>query len=186
MQTDREGIIERELHKLPQLRPPAQLNTALRVLASRECQAVLDTRGSRWQRIWNAWKFRLELLLNPLTLPATGGVFSSFVLFALLSLTIATSTQPVGYEVPVIYADQNGATLVPLQLRSEVMVTFSLDGSGHITDYTVLDGSDSFVGATPHMQHAPIPIPEFPNVLALAQPISSDVSIRFMPLVFRQ
>jgi hypothetical protein len=186
MQKYQEGVIERELHKLPAAHPPAQLRTALRVLASRECQAVVDTRGSRWQRLWQAWTFRLELLLNPLTLPATGGLFSSFVLFALLSLTIASSTQPVGYEVPVIYADQNGATLVPLQLRSEVMVTFSLDRSGHITDYTVHDGSGFFVGPESHIQDRIIPVPEFPNVLALAQPISSDVSIRFMPLLFRQ
>jgi hypothetical protein len=186
MKKDQEGIIERELQKLPQVRPPSQLRTALSVMGSRECQAVLDTHGSRWRRLWQAWRFRLELLLNPLTLPATGGVFSSLVLFALLSLTIAGGTPPVGYEVPVIYADQNGTTLVPLQLRSEVMVTFSLDGSGHMTDYTVHDGSDSFVGAMTHIQDRTIPIPEFPSVLAVAQPISRDVSIRFMPLVFRQ
>lgn len=186
MEPDREGNIQKELHKLPQVRPPAELRTALRVMASRERQVMLQTHGSRWLRLWQGWKLRLELLLNPLTLPATGGLFSSFVLFALLSLTIGRTTRVVAYEVPVIYADQNVANLVPVQLRSDVIVTFSLDGHGHITGYLVNNGPESFVGNANLLQARAIPIPAFPSVLALAQPITSDISIRFTPLVFRQ
>jgi hypothetical protein len=186
MEPDREAIIRKELLKLPQVRPPAELTTALRVMASHERQAVIQTRGSRWERWWRAWKFRLELLLNPVTLPATGGLFSSFVLFALLSFTIGRTTRVVAYEVPVIYADQNVANLVPVELRSDVIVTFSLDGHGHITDYSVNNGPESFVGNASRLQARNIPLPEFPSVLALAQPITRDVSIRFTPLVFRQ
>jgi len=186
MEPDREGSIQKELRKLPQVRPPTELRTALRVMASRERQAVIETRGSRWQRWWHAWKFRLELLLNPFTLPATGGIFSSFVLFALLSVTIGRTTTVVTYEVPVIYADENVANLVPVELRSDVIVTFSLDGHGHITDYAVNNGPESFVGNANTLQARNIPLPEFPSVLALAQPITSDVSIRFTPLLFRQ
>jgi hypothetical protein len=79
------------------------------------------------------------------------------------------------------------ANLVPLELRSAVIVTLSLDGNGRITDYAVRDGSASFVGDAMRLQQARnISIPEFPSVLALAQPISSDISIRFTPLLFRQ
>jgi hypothetical protein len=185
MQPDREDMIQNELQKLPQVQPPGHLTTSLRVIASRECQAMASTRGSRWQRLWQAWKFRLELLMNPFTLPATGGVASSLLLFALLSLTISRTGQVVGYEVPVIYADQTVANLVPLELRSSVIVTFSLDRKGHITDYAVNDGSDSFVGDATRLQAKSISIPEFPSVLALAQPITSDISIQFTPLLFR-
>lgn len=181
-----EAIIQRDLRKLPQARPPAHLSTALRVMASRERQALLNTRGSRWQRFWAVWKFRLRELMTPLTIPATGGFVSSFVLFAALALTISSTSRVVAYEVPVMYSDSMDANLVPVELRSSVVVTLSLDGNGRITDYAVRDGSASFVGDPAHLQTKPIPIPEFPTVLALAQPISSDISIRFTPLLFRQ
>lgn len=179
-------MIQNELRKLPQEGPPAYLRTALRVIASRERQAVLDTRGSRWQRFWRVWKFRMNELMSPFTIPATGGFVSSCLLFALFALTISRTSQIAAYEVPVMYADRISANLVPVELRSAVIVTFSLDGNGRITDYAVNDGSDSFVGDATRLQARNIPIPEFPNVLALAQPISSDISIRFTPLLFRQ
>jgi hypothetical protein len=187
MDSNREHMIRNELRKLPQERPPASLRTALCVIASRERQTLLDTRGSRWQRFWQVWKPRLNELVSPFTIPATGGFFSSCVLFALLALTIGRTTQVVAYEVPVMYADRADANLVPVELRSSVIVTLSLDGKGRITDYGWReDGSDSFVGDAAHLQGPNIPIPEFPSVLALAQPISSDISIRFTPLLFRQ
>lgn len=179
-------MIENELRKLPQACPPAHLTTAIRVMASRERQAVVETHGSRWARVWSAWKFRLDEMMRPFTIPATGGLVSSFLLFALLGLTIGHTGRVAAYEVPVLYADRTDANLVPVELRSAVIVTFSLDGNGRITDYAVHDGSDSFVGDATHLQGRNIAIPEFPSVLAMAQPISSDISIRFIPLVFRQ
>lgn len=187
MDSNREAMIEKRLGNLPQVRPPAHLRTALLVLASKERQAVEETRGSRWQRFWLAWKFRLNELFNPVTIPATGGLFSSCILFALLALTIGRTTQVVAYEVPVVYADtHNEANLVPVELTSCVVVLLSLNGDGRITDYSVRDGADSFVGDANMLQAKNITMPEFPSVLAVAQPISSDISIRFTPLLFRQ
>lgn len=186
MDLDQDHMIENKLRKLPQARPPAHLTAAIRVMASRERQAVVETHGSRWERIWNAWKFRLNELMKPFTIPATGGLASSCLLFALLGLTIGQTGRVAAYEVPVLYADRIDANLVPVELRSSVIVTFSLDGNGRITDYAVRDGSDSFVGDATHLQARNIAIPEFPSVLALAQPVSSDISIRFIPLLFRQ
>ncbi len=186
MELDQEVMIRKDACKLPQVQPPSQLKMALRVMASRERQIVVETRGSRWQRFWSVWKFRLSELMTPFTIPATGGFVSSIFLFAALALTISHTTQIVSYEVPVMYADRFGANLVPVELRSSVIVTLSLDGNGRITDYGWHDGSDSFVGDPTRLQAQNIPMPEFPSVLAMAQPISSDISIRFIPLVFRQ
>jgi hypothetical protein len=186
MEPEREHMIAKELRKLPQAQPPKRLTAALLVLASRERQSLLETDGSRWQRIWDSWKFRLKELMRPFTIPATGGVVSSCCLFAFLALTIGQTGRVAAYEVPVLYADRIDANLVPLELRSAVIVTFSLDGHGRITDYAVHDGRDSFVGDASQLQARNIALPEFPSVLALAQPISSDISIRFTPLLFRQ
>jgi hypothetical protein len=121
-----------------------------------------------------------------MALPATGGVLSSLVLFSSLTFTINSSGQIASYEVPVLYADRASANLVPLELRSSVMLTLSLDGAGRITDYSVRDDSGSFAGDAMRLQRNNISMPEFPSVLALAQPVNGDVSILIRPIVFRQ
>jgi hypothetical protein len=161
---------------------PSPLRTELLIMASRERKL---SRHSRFERLWNRWKFRLNEMMRPLTIPATGGVLSSLVLFAALALTISTTTRAVGYEVPVIYADRVNPNLVPVELRSSVVLTLSLDGKGRITDYAVRDGSDSFVGDPSRLQYNNIALPEFRTVLAMTQPVSRDISISFTPLVFR-
>ncbi len=170
---------------LPHPTSPRELRTALSVSASQERQAIVNHLGSRLTRIWNQWRFRVDQILRPLTIPATGGLLSSFILFGALAFAIETSGRIVSYEVPVMYADRADANLVPLQLRSSVVLTLSLDGNGRITDYTVRDGSASFVGDATRLQDNNISLPDFPSVLALAQPINRDVSILFRPLVFR-
>jgi Putative zinc-finger len=171
---------------LPTPVAPVSLRSKLLVLASKERQILVETDGSRWLRLWNSWKFRMRGLMQPFTIPATGGVLSSVLLFGALALTIGTTTRQVGYEVPVLYAERMDANLVPLQLRSSVVLTLSLDGRGRITDYAVRDGSGGFVGDATRLQYNNIPMPEFPSVLTLAQPTSGDIRISFVPIVFRQ
>ncbi len=171
---------------LPRPVAPSSLRSKLQVMASRERQLQIETDGSRLRRLWNGWKFRMDQLMRPLTIPATGGVVSSVLLFGALAFTIGTTTRQVAYEVPVIYADRVDANLVPLQLRSSVVLTLSLDGRGRITDYEVRDGSGGFVGDASRLQYNNISMPEFPSVLALAQPTIGDIRISFTPIVFRQ
>ena len=161
---------------------PSPLRTELLIMASRERKL---SHSSRLERLWNRWKFRVNEMMRPLTIPATGGVLSSLVLFGALALTISTTTRAVTYEVPVIYADRTDPNLVPVQLRSSVVLTLTLDGKGRITDYAVRDGSDSFVGDPSRLQYNNIALPEFRTVLAMTQPVSRDISISFTPLLFR-
>ncbi len=178
--------IRSTLGDLPVPRPPAHLRTALRVKASHQRRTLARHDGSRLKQLYKEWSFRFNQIMRPLTIPATGGLLSSVVLFAALAFTISTTTRAVTYEVPVIYADHSGANLVPLQLRSSVVLTLSLDGNGRITDYAVHDASASYVGNPMLLQGNNIALPDFPSVLALAHPISRDISIEFTPLVFRQ
>ncbi len=174
------------LANLPQSLPPAHLRTALRVRASQERQVIETHRGSRLQQLWDNWRFRLDQWMRPLTLPATGGILSSLLLFTLLASNIATSAQEANYEVPVLYGDHVDANLIPVQLRSSVILTLSLNGNGRITDYAFQDASASFVGDVGHLQRNNISVPAFPGVLALAQPINEDISIKLTPLFFRR
>jgi len=174
------------LQSLTVVKPPAQLRAALQVAASRERQALAEGSSSRIKRIWNRWLFRMDDFMRPITLPATGGLISSILLFGALSVTIGTTTPVSNYEVPIMYADHWGANLVPFQLRSSVVLTLNLDGKGRITDYEVREGSSSFVGDTTRLQYNNIAVPNFPSVLAVAQPINRGISISFTPIVYRQ
>ena len=174
------------LRKLPHLKTPSSLGTALRVRASQERSAVEQNEGSRLMRLWQAWLFRMDELMRPITLPATGGLLSSIILFGALTFTIGTATRQANYEVPVLYGDVMNANLVPMQLRSSVTLTLSLDGTGHITDYAFGDKSASFVGDAARLQYRNIAVPNFPSVLTVTSPINRDISIKFEPLVFRR
>jgi hypothetical protein len=176
------AAVRSTLRSLGQPMPPARLRTELLVIASR---AQEEASCSRLERLFVRWKFRLNEILRPLTIPATGGLLSSFILFAALAFTISATTHVVTYEVPVLYANTVDANLVPVELRSSVVLTLSLDDKGRITDYAVRDGSDSFVGDPGRLQHNSIVLPEFRTVLAMTQPVSRDISISFTPLVFR-
>jgi hypothetical protein len=50
----------------------------------------------------------------------------------------------------------------------------------------VKDGSNSFVGNPNRLESNNISLPQIPSVLAMAQPISSDIRISLTPIVYRQ
>ena len=185
LEFDQARAVRSSLGRLPLPKPPSHLRLALRVKASQERVALEKHQGGRWVRLWESWLYRLDELMRPLTIPATGGLLSSLILFGALTFTIGTTTASANYEVPVLYADQMEANLVPMDLNTSVLLTLSLDGKGHITDYAFRDKSTSFVGDATRLQYKNIAMPDFPSVLAITSPINRDISISFVPIVFR-
>lgn len=174
------------LQRLQMPAVPDLLKMRLKVLASRERAAVLETRGSRMAWLWNRWKFRVDEFMRPLTIPATGGVLSSIVLFATLAFGVCQTASTVGYEVPVMFEDRADATLVPVDMRSSVVLTMRLNGVGRIMDYAVREGSSSYTGDPTRMLYHNIVLPTFPTVLTDEHPITGDVRISMNPIIFRQ
>ena len=183
---DQVGSMRSALRDLPVPAAPATLGTRLRVIASRERQKLLQTHGSQLQFLWNKWKFRVNQFMRPLTIPATGGLLSSLILFATLAVSIAQTTRGVAYEVPLLSEEGGGANLLPFDVRSAVFLTISLDDKGRIRDYAVRDNSGSFTGDPSRLVSSNIVLPQFPGVLTFARPISGDISISLRPIVFRQ
>ena len=179
-------LIRTALGALPQPVIPQHLRTSLRVIASKEQASLVKSHGSRLQAIWDKWRFRLHELMRPLALPATGGLISSLLLFGTFILTIGTTTRIATYEIPL--ADESGfeADLVPVELRSQLVVlNMSFDRNGRIADYNVADPARRFnAGLRAHP--ASITVPEFSTVFGVAQPISGDIEIKLVPLAFRQ
>ncbi len=179
-------LLRSGLKRLPSPSVPAIMRTRLRVLASQERVWLLQTQGSRWASLVQRWKFRLDEFMRPLTIPATGGILSSVALFATLAFSISHTAHSVAYEVPVAYRDRLDATLIPVDMRSAVVLTMDLDGRGRIRDYSVRDGADSYTGDAGRLVYNNISLPQFPSVLAEAQPVSGAVRISLTPIVFRQ
>jgi len=181
------GAVRSSLQELPKAKSPLSLRTRLRLIASQERKLILEADGSRVRLLWNEWKFRMQQLMRPLTIPATGGFCSALVLFGALAFTIGNTTQGLAYEVPLIYSSNHiDANLVPVELRSSIVLTMSLDGNGRITDYAFGNDSHSVQGDTATMQHHDISVPDIPSVMALAQPVSSDIRISVTPMSFRR
>lgn len=185
IRTNEVHSVRSSLRRLPTAEIPQDLRLRLRVMASQERVELLETNGSRLLRFWRVWKFRLNEMMRPLTIPATGGFLSALALFGVFAFTVGTTTRAVGYDVPVIiWADHIDANLVPMELRSLVVVTFSTDGNGRITDFAFRDDSRSVVGNTGSLQSNNISLPDIPGLIT-AHSMSSDVSISFKPIVFR-
>ncbi|HWF46150.1 MAG TPA: zf-HC2 domain-containing protein [Bryobacteraceae bacterium] len=178
------GAVKGALDSMPRPLPPARLRTQLRVLASRERQLIELNGGSRLRAAWDRWRFRMDQMMRPLTIPATGGLLSSLILFGTLAFTIGTTTRVVSYEVPVAYQDAVEANQLPFELRTaKVILSMSFDATGHLQDYAFADGASIDAG---HLQYSNVTMPQFPSVLALAHPTSGDIRISFTPLAFRQ
>jgi hypothetical protein len=165
---------------------PSRVHTRLRVIASRECANVLEWKGSRIKALWERWKFHASELMRPLALPATGGLISAMILFGTLVLTMGTTSRIVSYEIPLTAVTDDQPNLLPVDLRSGLIVlNMTLDSNGRIGDYAVSDPAKKFTaGLQSHL--GSITLPSVPTVFAVAQPISGDIQIRFTPLAFRQ
>jgi hypothetical protein len=182
------GAVRSSLQELPKAKSPLSLRTRLRLIASQERKLILEADGSRVRLLWNEWKFRMQQLMRPLTIPATGGFCSALVLFGALAFTIGNTTQGLAYEVPLIYSSNHiDANLVPVELRSSIVLKMSLDGNGRITDYAFRNASRSVQGDPASLQHNDnIAVPDIPSVMTVAEPVSSDIQISLTPMVFRR
>ncbi len=179
--------VRSSLRELSKPKSPHSLRTRLRVLASEERRLILEADGSRLRLLWHHWKFRMQELMRPLTIPATGGLCSALVLFGALAFTIGNTTRGLAYEVPLIYSSNHiDANLVPIELRSSIVLNMSLDGNGRITDYAFRNGSRSVQGDPASLQHQNIEVPDIPSVMTSAQAVSSDIQISLTPMDFRR
>ncbi|HEX4769267.1 MAG TPA: zf-HC2 domain-containing protein [Bryobacteraceae bacterium] len=179
---DQITLLRSGLQQLPRPLAPAALKTRLRIVASRERSYFHE---SRLEKLWESWKFRVNEFMRPITIPATGGLLSSIALFFTLALSIGQTVRAVAYEVP-LGSEVRAANLLRVDMRSAVVLTMNVDGTGRIRDYDVQGGLGSYSGDPMMLVSNNILLPRIPGVLELTQPISGAVRISLTPLVFRQ
>jgi len=137
-----------ELQSLPRLAPPAELQTCLRVMASREAQR--RRRVASLRAYFGYLTEEAGLLFNnlarPYAVPCAGGLLSTIVLFSLVAPSFAVNRNIMN-DVPTTISTQ--ATLefsltslvLPVSDQfDEIMVDVEIDEAGRVVGYSVPRG----------------------------------------------
>jgi hypothetical protein len=145
------------LSRVPKNDPPADLAVRIRVAAA-QAQHSHDW-PSRLQRMKDRAEILLDNVFRPLTLPATGGLFSAILVFALVfqmivpGITVRAVQNDVELnlmkpaelvslsEYPQSWAPENNE--LELSLPHGLLVDVTVDAQGHMTDYQILSGPNS-------------------------------------------
>jgi len=151
-QLDRYRLQAAYLARLEPVAAPADLALQIRLRASRE-----PSRGSALAHWWAGAKVALRNILEPVAVPATGGVVASLAVFALL-VTGMLGGVPLGGVVPndlPLNLVQPAAleSLAPFPLpgvvdaenrpsSSGMLVEATVNAEGHVVYYKILSGPD--------------------------------------------
>ena len=145
------------LSRVPKSIPPADLAIRIRVAAAQ----VQQSQGwaTRWRNFRDHAGIVLENVFRPLTVPATGGLFSAMLIFALVFQMIVPgiTVRAVENDVPINL--MRPAKLVSLSDYPEawapekhdtelssphgLLVDVTVDAEGRMTDYQILSGPTS-------------------------------------------
>jgi len=137
--------------------PPADLAIRIKVAAAQAQQS--DNWAGRWQYVKNRADIIFDHVFRPLTVPATGGVFSAIVVFALVLQLIAPgiAVKAVPNDVPLNIlrpAELVSLSEYPeswsseqhepeLSLPQGLQVYVTVDARGQMMDYEILSGPTS-------------------------------------------
>ena len=145
------------LSRVPRSIPPADLAVRIRVAAA-QAMPVQDV-ASRWRRIRDRAEILLDNVFRPLSLPATGGLFSAVLIFAIVLQLMAPgiTVQAVQNDVPLnllrpaelLSLSDYPASWAPEQHDAELslphglLVEVTVDQHGQMVAYEILSGPKS-------------------------------------------
>jgi hypothetical protein len=145
------------LSRVPRAVPPIDLAVRIKVAAA-QAQADQDWRG-RWQRFKERAEVIFENTYRPLTVPATGGLFSAIVVFVFVlhmvlpGITVQAdpNDQPTGLwrAAELVSLSDNPGGMDPEEqhpdviLQSDLLVDVTVDAEGSMSTYKILSGSES-------------------------------------------
>jgi hypothetical protein len=172
------------LSRVPRAVPPADLAIRIKVAAAQ----AQETQG--WERRWQRIKDRSEILLDnvfrPLTVPATGGLFSALIIFVFVlhlitpGITVQADPNdiPTGLLQPaelIALSDYPVSTVAEMQhpdleLQHDLLVDVTVDANGEMTTYDIIEGNSS-AEARHHLDQVLI-FSRFRPMLSFGRPIS--------------
>jgi len=178
-----EEKLRQALRSLPARVPPARLTVALRVIASRERQRLMERRTLR--RAIAAWREHASLtagdMMRSLVLPLAGGVCTAVVLFS----TWLVPTYPLhvngGVDVPTMLS--TAATLTEtgaIRLAGgDAVLDMTVDNQGHVVDYAIVSGDEMFqdAGRRRQLEENLLLHTQFAPATEFGHPVSSKVRL---------
>ncbi|HXX99319.1 MAG TPA: hypothetical protein VEI54_00265 [Candidatus Limnocylindrales bacterium] len=145
------------LSRMPRAVPPADLAVRIRIAAADAREA--QNWAHRWQRVKDHAEILLDNVFRPLTVPATGGLFSAFVIFAFVlhlilpGITVQADPNdiPTGLLRPAELISLSNYPEVGLpavqhpdvDLQHDVLVDVTVDAQGQMLNYDVISGVDT-------------------------------------------
>jgi len=150
------------LSRVPRAVPPVDLAIRIKVAAA-QAQSTQDWPG-RWQRLKDRGELLLDNVFRPLTVPATGGLFSAIVVFVFVLHMIlpGITVQADPNDIPtsllqpaelISLSDLPENALAEIQhpdamLQHDLLVDVLVDAKGQMMNYDIVDGPD-----TPEVRH---------------------------------
>jgi hypothetical protein len=150
------------LSRVPRAVPPADLAVRIKVAAS-QAQGSQEWPG-RWQHLKDRAEILLDNVFRPLTVPATGGLFSAIVIFVFVlhMMMPGITVQADPNDVPtsllqpaelISLSDLPENAVAELQhpdamLEHELLVDVVVNARGQMTNYEIIDGPN-----TPQLRH---------------------------------
>jgi hypothetical protein len=145
------------LSRAPRALPPADLAVRIKVAAA-QAQETQDWRG-RWQRFKDRSEILLDNVFRPLTVPATGGLFSAIVIFVFVLHMIlpGITVQADPNDIPtsllrpaelISLSDLPENVMAEMQhpdavLQHDLLVDVVVDAHGQMMNYEIVDGPDT-------------------------------------------
>jgi len=184
--------LSRALSSLPARVPPADLTVALRVIASRERQRLLERRTL--PRIIELWLDRVRLesgeMMRSLVLPMAGGICTAVVLFS----TWLVPTYPLrvdsGVDVPTMLTTEATVTetgVMGLSNGGDAVVDVLVDDQGRVADYAIVSGTDVLQDASRrHRFENLLLATQFNPATRFGQPMMSKVRMLFSQTLFNR
>jgi hypothetical protein len=171
------------MRRLPAAKAPIELHAQIRVVASRERHrrlARLDfaTRVAGWRE---SLRLTMKNMMQPLALPAAGGIISALLLFAIVLPDLPLVARVIDDDVPTtLVTSASVKDTMPLALASEVVVDLQVDGQGRFVDYVIVRGGPLLLDETVRRQFEnALLFTLFTPATTFGQPTSGKIRVSF-------
>jgi len=151
------------LSRMPRALPPADLAVRIKVAAA-QAQETRDW-AHRWQHIKDRFEILRDNVFRPLTVPATGGLFSAIIVFVFVlhmimpGITVQADPNdiPTGLLRPAqlislySYTDSAGVPEtqhLDIDTERDLLVDVIVDAQGQMANYDIITGPN-----TPELRH---------------------------------
>jgi hypothetical protein len=179
-QVETQAQMKAMLRSLPPKPAPADLQIRLQVLASKE--RILDHRpGSRLRHWYTSARLHVKNLMEPIALPAAGGLGAAILLFMALMPTFALNQRLGRVDVPIsLFTEPALKSVKPIGFHyGDAEVDLRIDSDGRLVNYSIISGSCNEQNLLRHSIENNLLFTTFTPATAFGKPVSATLRLSF-------